>query len=174
MLGGRQSIRSFLDGMYRLCGALAAVFLVIMLSVIVAQMVLRWLGISFGGATGYAGYCMAAATFLALGYALNSGAHIRVTLILNMSSTHRRRWLDIWCLGVSTILGWYFAFYALRANYWSWKLNDISQGLDATALWIPQLAMSAGAIVLATALTDNLWSLLWHGHAPAAEAEKTR
>jgi hypothetical protein len=34
--------------------------------------------------------------------------------------------------------------------------NDISQGSDATPLWIPQIAMAVGAIVLLVAMVDDL------------------
>ena len=40
--------------------------------------------------------------------------------------------------------------------HWSRKLNDISQGLDATPIWIPQLSMAIGTTVLAVAVVDNL------------------
>jgi hypothetical protein len=34
--------------------------------------------------------------------------------------------------------------------------NDVSQGNDATPLWIPQIAMAVGAIVLLIAMVDDL------------------
>ena len=51
-----------------------------------------------------------------------------------------------------------------RFVYWSWKFNDVSQGQDETALWIPQSAMLVGAVILAVALTDNLIHLLFTGN----------
>lgn len=49
---------------------------------------------------------------------------------------------------------------AVKATYWSHKLNDISQGQDATPLWIPQVAMCVGAVLLAVCFWDNLVRLL--------------
>ena len=46
-------------------------------------MLARWTGEVFPGAPDYAGYCMAAASFLAFANALNRGAHIRVSILLN-------------------------------------------------------------------------------------------
>ena len=46
------------------------------------------------------------------------------------------------------------AFYSVRLAWQSYTFNDISQGNDATPLWIPQLSMAAGAIVLAVAMAD--------------------
>ena len=64
---------------------------------------------------------------------------------------------------IGTAVGWYLVYYAARFTYWSWKFKDISQGQDATALWIPQSTMVVGAVILAIALTDNLIHLLFTG-----------
>jgi hypothetical protein len=42
------------------------------------------------------------------------------------------------------------------------EFNDISQGNDATPLWIPQIAMAAGAVVLLIAMVDDLVRVLRH------------
>jgi len=72
-----------LDGLYVAGGVLASLFLIAILLLIVAQMVARWTTTTFSGAPNYAGYCMAAASFLAFAHALNRGAHIRVSILLN-------------------------------------------------------------------------------------------
>lgn len=156
-------IRRGLDALYLIGGALGAFFLIAILVLIVAQMVARWTGQVFPGGTDYAGYCMAASSFFALAYALNHGAHIRVSLMLTKLGKWRR-WGEVWCFGVGAITATFFARYAVKANIWSEKLNDISQGQDATPLWIPQIAMSAGAILLAIALWDHLIRILFTTH----------
>ena len=105
---------------------------------------------------------MAAASFFAFAHALNRGAHIRVSLLLSKLGRYRR-WAEVWCFGIASALGCYFAYFAIRAVYWSYKLNDISQGQDATPIWIPQLAMAAGTVLLALALVDNLVRILFFG-----------
>ena len=156
------ALRKFLDGLYTAGGILAACCLIAILALIVLQMVARWTGEVFSGAPNYAGYCMAAASFFAFAYALNHGAHIRVSLALNAMGS-KRWWGELWCFGIGAALSSYFAYYAVKANYWSHLLNDISQGQDATPIWIPQLAMSAGAILLAICFWDNLARLIFTG-----------
>lgn len=46
-------------------------------------MLARWTGEVFPGVPDYAGYAMAAASFLAFANALNRGSHIRVSILLN-------------------------------------------------------------------------------------------
>jgi TRAP-type C4-dicarboxylate transport system permease small subunit len=54
----------------------------------------------------------------------------------------------------------YLAWFAVKAIYWSLKFKDISQGQDATPLWIVQLPVAFGAILLAICFWDNFISLL--------------
>lgn len=158
-----KSIRAALDAIYFAGGVLGALCLIAILVLIVLQMVARWTGEVFPGAPDYAGYAMAAASFLAFAHALNRGAHIRVSLLLNSVPARARRYVEIWCFAIGTALGWYFVYYGARFVYWSWKFNDISQGPDATPLWIPQSAMLAGAFIFALALTDHLVCLITDG-----------
>ncbi len=159
-----RGLRFGLDFLYTASGVMAALCLIAILALIVIQMLARWTGEVFPGAPNYAGYAMAAASFLAFANALNRGAHIRVSILLNAVGPRTRRILEIWCFSIGTAVMWYFVYYAERFVYWSWKFNDISQGQDRTALWIPQSAMLAGAAILAIALTDNLVHLLATGN----------
>lgn len=158
-----KSLRKLLDFIYLSSGALAAVSLVAILLLIVVQMVARWTGEVFPGAASYAGYAMAAASFLAFANALNRGAHIRVSILLNALPKGPKRMLEIWCFGLAAAIAWYFTYYAYWFVYWSWKFNEISQSQDATALWIPQSVMVIGGGILAIALTDNLLQLIIKG-----------
>ena len=83
-------VRRGLDTLYSVGGVIGAVFLISILGLIVAQMVARWTGQVFPGSTDYAGYSMAGASFMALAYAMNRGAHIRVNLVLSHTGRWRR------------------------------------------------------------------------------------
>jgi TRAP-type C4-dicarboxylate transport system permease small subunit len=54
----------------------------------------------------------------------------------------------------------YLAWYAVRLVYWSRKLGDLSQGQDATPMWIVQTPMAFGAVLLAICFADNLVALV--------------
>ncbi len=149
----------FLDGLYLAGGVAAALFLCAILGLILAQMIARWTSTTFSGAPNYAGYCMAAASFFAFAHALNRGAHIRVSLLLNALGSHKY-WLEVFCFAAGSVITTFIAWYAVRGNMWSHKFHDISQGQDATPLWIPQLSMSIGSILLAVCFWDNLVRLL--------------
>src|SRR5690606_22583405 len=121
-----------------------------------------WAGIPSRGSNEYAGYFMAAASFLAFAHTLNRGAHIRVGLLLNILGRWRF-WGELWALAISASAATYLAWYAVKLVYWSWRLKDVSQGQDATPLWIVQVPVAVGAVVLALCLIDNLICLLVTG-----------
>lgn len=156
-------LRKFLDFLYTAAGILAALCLIAILFLIVVQMLARWTGEVFPGAPDYAGYAMAAASFLAFANALNKGSHIRVSIVLNALGGRARLLLEIWCFTVGAAVAWYVSYFTYRMLGFAIKFKDVSQGQDATPLWIPQSAMLIGMIILAIALTDSLISLLMTG-----------
>ena len=155
-------MRRLLDGLYDGAAALAAVFMVGLLAMVLVSILGRQLHFHVPGTDAYAGYLMAAAGFLALAHTLKQGEHIRVTLLLSHLHGRARQALELWALGASVALAALAAFYSVRLAWQSRLFNDVSTSSDATPLWIPQLAMAVGAVVLLIALADELW-LQWHG-----------
>jgi TRAP-type C4-dicarboxylate transport system permease small subunit len=67
-----------------------------------------------------------------------------------------RRALEIAAAALGLGLSLFFAWFAVKSVRISHLLADVSQGQDATPLWIPQLAMAAGTVLLAVAMLDHL------------------
>lgn len=180
-----------LEPVYTASGVLAAICMIMILLIIIVQMVCRWASVQFPGSTDYAGYAMAATSFFALAHALNRGAHIRVSILLNIN-TFTRLWVNIAALFVAAITATYFARYAIKTNFMSEMINDRTQGIDQvperllavvkmfgtapsqwgamwesagtgwiyTPMWLPQIPMSIGTVLLAIALWDNLYRMI--------------
>jgi TRAP-type C4-dicarboxylate transport system permease small subunit len=149
-------LRSALDALYFGAGCVAALLLVGTLAMVVTGIAGRLIGFHVPGTDAYAGYCMAGSGFLALAHTLKRREHIRVTLLLEHSSAAGKHALELWSLAVAALLALLFAIFSVRLAYQSWDFNDISTASDATPLWIPQLAMAAGTVILAIALVDEL------------------
>ena len=164
-------MRRFLDGLYDGAAWLAALAMIGVLAMVLLSIVSRQVGFHVPGTDAYAGYSMAAAGFLALAHTLKRNEHIRVTLLLAHLHGSARRALEIWALSAGVLLGALFAFYSVRLAWVSRALNDISTSNDATPLWIPQLAMAAGALILLVALIDE-WVLEIRGVRRSAEPEE--
>ena len=149
-------MRAFLDWLYDAAAYVAAFFLVGTLAMVLLGIVGRLVNWFIPGTDAYAGYCMAASGFLALAHTLKHGEHIRVSLLLEHAGIRARHGLELWALAVACVLSGAFAFYSVRLVVQSLQFNDISTGNDATPLWIPQLAMAAGTVVLFIAFADEL------------------
>jgi len=148
-------MRKMLDGIYNSAAALAALFLVGLLLMVMLSIVSRQLHFHAPGVDAYAGYLMAASGFLAMAHTLKRGEHIRVTLLLNALQGRWKKGMELFALGLSVLLALLFAFYCGKLAWQSHAFNDISTGNDATPLWIPQLAMAWGALIFAVAFIDE-------------------
>ncbi len=155
-------MRRALNALYDGCAWLAAVFMIGVLVMVLLSVLGRQFHFHVPGTDAYAGYSMAAAGFLALAHTLKRNEHIRVTLVLGKLTGGARRGLELWSLSAAVLLSGLFAWFALRLVLQSHEFNDISTGNDATPLWLPQLAMALGTLVLFIAFVDE-WVLEWRG-----------
>src|SRR5512140_3598782 len=89
-------VRRILDTLYDAAGYLAAFFMVGVLLMVLASVGGRLGGFNLRGSDAYAGYCMAAPSFLALAHTLKRGEHIRVMFFLDGFGGRFRRPLEIW------------------------------------------------------------------------------
>jgi len=167
-------VRRALDLLYDAAAWAAAFFMVGVLLMVLASVVGRLLGFNLRGSDAYAGYSMAAAAFLALAHTLRRGEHIRVNLFLERFGSRVTHALELWSHAAGSVFCAVLAVYCVRLVWQSYAFNDISQGNDATPLWIPQIAMAAGAIVLAVAMIDDFVLHIRRQHpraSPEAQAE---
>jgi TRAP-type C4-dicarboxylate transport system permease small subunit len=149
-------LRRALDALYDGAAWLAALAMIGLLGMVLLSIVSRQLHFHVPGTDAYAGYLMAAAGFLALAHTLKRGEHIRVTLLLAALRGGARRALEVWALAAAALLAALFAFYSVRLAWQSHQFHDISTGNDATPLWIPQLGMALGTLILLVAFVDEL------------------
>ena len=154
-------MRKLIDTLFDLAAYLAGLFMIATLLAVLISIVGRLVpSLDLPGSDAYAGYCMAAAGFLALAPTLRRGEHIRVTLIFNQLPAGARHWLDIFCHLVALGLASALACFSIRLVLQSREFVDISTGLDATPLWIPQIGMAVGTSLFALAFLNDLVLLL--------------
>jgi TRAP-type C4-dicarboxylate transport system permease small subunit len=161
-------VRSVLDGLYRLTGYLAGLFLIAIFVLMMGLSVGRPVGFNIPAGDDFASWCMAALAFLALAHTFKSGELIRVGLVLDRLHGRIRRLVEIICLLIGSAFTGFFAWHAVRMTYDSWRFNDMAQGVLAVPLWIPQLGYSIGLVVLFIAFFDELAHVL-AGRAPTYE-----
>lgn len=157
-------IRKALDILYIGSGALASL-LIAGICLLVCTQVLFNLITRFGGLgvnltipsyADFAGYLLATSSFLALAYTLTQGGHIRVNLVLSRLPT-RVRWIaEIFSLCLCAVVSAYVTFYMGKLCIESYEFGDLSPGIIAIPIWIPQCFVLAGMIIFTVALIDCL------------------
>jgi TRAP-type C4-dicarboxylate transport system permease small subunit len=167
-------MRKLLDAIYDGAAWLAALFMVGLLAMVLLGIVSRLLHFHVPGTDAYAGYMMAGSGFLALAHTLKRNEHIRVTLLLSALQGARRRALELWALFAAVLLAALAAYYSCRLAWQSRAFNDISTGNDATPLWIPQLSMAVGGVILLVAFIDEFVLELRGQRVQASSEEATR
>ncbi|QMV61595.1 TRAP transporter small permease [Pseudomonas berkeleyensis] len=147
---------SWLRKLYTLSGLLAGLFLILICVLIVAQILARQFGTMIPSTDEFAAYCMAASGFLALPYALMRGAHIRVELLFRILP--QRSLFAVEVLGnmvgllIAAYLAWYCALFVLE----SYEFKEVSSGLLPIPMWIPQIPMVLGTVILVIAMAERL------------------
>ncbi|GAB2714226.1 TRAP transporter small permease [Comamonas sediminis] len=149
-------MRKLLNGLYEASAWLAGLSMIGILVMVLLTVISRLFGFSAPGTDSYAGYAMAGAGFMALASTLKKGEHIRVTLLLGALKGSALKTLEVIALVIATVLSGFLAFYASRLVWQSWEIDDISVGIDATPLWIPQVFMALGTLVFFIAFCDEL------------------
>ena len=167
-------MRRFLDRLYATSGALAAVCLAGIAAVMLAQAGMRTAGFLFRGADDIVAWLCAASAFLALGYTFRHGDLVRVSLLIDRLPPRLRHHAEVACLCAALLVVGYTAWAAASFVYESWKFGELAQGLIRIPIWIPQMSLVLGALILALAVLDELIVVLRGGKPSYRAAEEAR
>ena len=147
--------------------AAACLFALVLL--VMAEVILGMLGRVFSGlprdipiAWEYSAYLMGASFMLGSGLTLRAGMHVRVELLLKGGRARLARQYELASSLIGSVvcllLAWTFTAFALR----SFMSNQLSQD-SFTPLWIPQVPLAIGAIVLAIEMIARLLACIFGG-----------
>lgn len=164
-------MRTCLNRLYLLCGYLSGAFILIMTLLIIAQIIGRLFGFIVPSVDDFSGYSLAAATFFGLAYTFKEGGHIRVTLAIKNLSPVGRKVQECAVLVVGTLLSAYMAYYMVHLVWESYIFEEVSYGYIPVPIWIPQVPVALGSIMLTVAIMDDLCRLL-RGKLPAYQAHE--
>ena len=156
-------MRRFLDRLYLVCGWLAAISMVLLTVLVVAQIVGRVVNVVVPSVIQISGFLLAATIFFGLAYTMAAGDHIRVTILFEMVGRRVRFWLESWCLVAGLVITVYFGVFSIQFTWESFVFGDKADGLVAIPLWLPQLPMVIGTLSLAVRLVDELVILIRTG-----------
>lgn len=147
-------LRRFVDSVYLIAGASAALSLVAMFLLILAQIVARQLGSYIPSSGEMIGFCVVWSAFLGLAYTMHHRAHIRVELFLSRLMPRQRRCLNIFSGALAVMLLAVFIFYVFALVRESFVFSDVSDGEMPIPLYLVQLPMLAGLFLFLLSVID--------------------
>jgi TRAP-type C4-dicarboxylate transport system permease small subunit len=97
---------------------------------------------------------VAASISFALAYTFKQGGHIRVTLIAGRLRGRNARACVLVSLFIGTLVTGMLALSAANLVYDSYRFEEVAQGWLTIPLWIPQVSLLLGALLLFLAVLD--------------------
>jgi len=162
------TVRKRLDLLFRIGGAIGAVFIVLIATAIIVQIIGRELGFQIHGADDFTAWSVAASIFMALAYTFKQGAHIKVTLITERLRGPSVKIAAIISLFISAVAIGFLTLSAAHLMYDNYQYGDLAQGLLSVPMWIPTISLFLGALLLFLAIFDSLLEALF-GWDPAGD-----
>lgn len=164
------TLRFRLTPLYRLGGWGAAACMIAICGLVSIQVLFRLLdamlvlfggarlGLEIGGVSELAAFLLVGASFLGTAYTFTHHAHIRMSLLIQRLPVRIRAFTETGCLVVALALN-----LLLCGSLWeligeSLSYGDVSSGMLAIPLWIPQLALLIGMALMSLALLEALWT----------------
>lgn len=158
-------MRRILDGLYDLGGYIAGAAVLAIFLVMIGSTVLRTFGHATGGTDDIIAWLAATAALLGLAHTFRHGDMVRMTLVLDRLPPRPRWCLEVVVLTIASIACLYLAYWVTVSVHQTWVLEDMANGLIVIPLWIPQLTLVFGAVLLAVAMLDELQWVI-SGHVP--------
>lgn len=148
-------------------GLLCGLLIVYMAGHILLEIALRFFNSSTYVLNEFVGYAVATLTFLGLGFTLERGGMIRVSMLTDRLSKAAAARVDLLIsAAVLLLFGWLSGYWG--QNVWrSYSRGISSESLANTPLWIPEGLVLAGMLLLCLTLSARVLSLLLYHKPPS-------
>ena len=144
----------------RVAAAAAATLLTLMVTLILVEIVLRFFSRSTFMADALVGHGVAAITFLALGWALEQGTMIRISVVTQRLRPGARFVLGVLSILAAEVLVVWLMFFEWRAITRLWIRGTTSEHHLPIPLWIPEAFFFVGLALLAIQLVVMFFKLI--------------
>ena len=140
-------LKRALHGVYSAAGIAAALSMLLILCLIVAQIVARQFDTHIPSSGDVMGYAVVWATFLGLPYTMQARGHIRVELVTSRLPRQYRRPLALLIGLFATVMLAVLSYFVIMLIYESWDYQDVTDGEIPLPLWLVQLPMAIGCVL---------------------------
>jgi TRAP-type C4-dicarboxylate transport system permease small subunit len=149
-------LRRTLDLLYGAAAALAALSLLGIFLLMMAQMAAREIGVQVPGTDDLAAYLCVATTFFALAATFKRGELIRVGMGIDKLGPAARRVAEVAALLLAAATVGTIVYWTAQEALFSYEIEEVAQGTVPFLVWIPKTAMPLGAGLLLVAILDEL------------------
>ena len=157
-----------LQRLYHGCGIAAATSIFLIALCVVTEIVVRLFHQTLPGVIEIATFCLVSASFLALAHTFRHNVHIRISVVTQRLPPRLHRRFEMFALLVAGSISFWLAFHAGTMAWEAFIFNDRSDGLLSIPLWIPQLLMTVGILMLGVSIVEEFVRMC-RGHAPIYE-----
>lgn len=144
--------------MIAICGLVSIQVLFRLLDAILVLFGSARLGLEIGGVSEMAAFLLVGASFLGTAYTFTHHAHIRMSLLIQRLPAAARAFSETFCLVVAVALNLLLCWSLWALIEESLTYNDVSSGMLAIPLWVPQLVLLLGMTLMSLALLEALWA----------------
>lgn len=155
-------LRKALDALYTLAAWLAALSLLGIFLLMMAQVGMREMQLQLPGADDIGAYLCVSTTFFALARTFKNGELIRVGIFIDRANPVLRRIIEIGVLAAAALVVGAITWFTLQDVLFSIEIEEVAQGSVAFPTWIPKAAMPLGAGILLIAIVEELVRVIAH------------
>ncbi len=150
-------MRRLIDWIYGGAAVSAAACIVLVCLLILARVIGRWFGIVVPSSDDFAGYLLAASSFLGLAYTFRTGGHIQVSLFISRFSKTATLYSERTILILASALTLYLTYHLGYLVWESWLFKEMTTGYVPVPLWLMQLPVAIGMAVFSLAIFDQTY-----------------
>lgn len=148
------------DPLCKISLVISAICMIVLALLVFFQVMTRYLNIGVVWASDLAGYALVATTFLAMAPTLRNAIHVRVSVLIVNIPGRGRIALELWCYAVGLALAIYATRWATVQVIESYRFGDVSIGIVAFKLWVPQIPIAVGFAIFALTLLEGILAIL--------------
>ncbi len=153
-------MRRVLDALYALGAGLAALALLGIFIIMMAQVAMREMQMQLPAADDISAYLCVATTFFALAATFKRGELIRVGMLIERLGPGARRVQEGLVLLLATGVLGYVLWWTVQDVIFSYEIEEVAQGTVPFPIWVPKLAVPLGSGLLLVAILDELAGVL--------------
>ena len=131
---------------------IGAIVILVMVFMITTYVVVRFAGGKWTFVEEWVGYLLVFMTYFACAYALRSGGHISVDVVIRLLPKRVRLWMAVFTSLLALVMLGFFTERSISWVSYTWTEETVSNFPSLTPMWIPSMFVVIGIVVFSIAM----------------------